>query len=75
MRPVKNPSLSKQTNTNTGTFSLAQFCSEFDKQRFDVGPVDIAAGWSGKYQFQCFLMLAFHSDIVPYIGTVSRVKY
>lgn len=72
---MKNPSFSKQTNTNAGTFSLAQFRSEFDKQRFDVGPVDIAAGWPGKNQFQCFLVLAFHLDIVPHIGTVSRMEY
>ena len=69
---MKNPSFSKQTNTNAGTLSLAQFRSEFDKQRFDVGPVDTAAGWSGKDLLQCFLMFPLHLDIVPYAGTVSN---
>ena len=72
---MKNPSFAKQTNTNTGTFSLTQLRAKFDKQRFDVSPINIAAGWSGKYQFQCFLMFAFHMGIVPRIGTVSKVKY
>ena len=72
---MKNPPFSKQTNTNTGAFALAQFRTELDQQRFDVGPVDIGAGGSSKYQFQCLLMFALHLEIVSRNGTASRMKY
>lgn len=72
MRPVKDPSFSKQTDTHTRTLALAQLRSELDKQRLDVRPVDIAADGSCKYQFQCLLMFVLHFAMVPYLDTVSN---
>ena len=72
---MKHSDFSKQTHTNAGTFPLAHLRAEFDKQRFDVGPVDVGGSGSGKYPFECFLVFAFHSDIVPHLSTVSRMKY
>ena len=51
MRPVKHSSFSKQTDPDTRTFALADFRAKLDKESFDIRPVDIAARWSGKYQF------------------------
>ncbi len=51
MRPVKNSSFSKQTDTHTRTLALADLRAKLDKETFDIRPVDITARWSGKYQF------------------------
>lgn len=72
MGPVEYPSLAKQANTDTRAFAFTQLSAKLDEQRFDVGPVDVAAGWSGKYQFQRLLVSTFHIRIVPRSSTVSR---
>lgn len=72
MGPVEHPSLTKQANTYTRAIAFTDLCAKLDEQRLDIGPVDVAAGWSGKDQCQRSSMSAFHVSIVPSSSTVSR---
>lgn len=69
---MKHSSFSKQAYADAGTLPLAQLSAQLKQQGFDIRPRDIPARRPRKDQFQCLLMFAFHEDIVPYDGTVSR---
>lgn len=57
---MEYPSFAKQANTDTGAFTLTQFSAQANEQRFNIAPLDTAAGWSGKYLFQRLLLLTLH---------------
>jgi homogentisate 1,2-dioxygenase len=65
MRTMEHPSLTEQANTHTRALAFTKLRTKLKEQRFDVSPVDVATGWSGKYQFQRSLVSAFHVNIVP----------
>ena len=69
---MKHPSFPKQADANSGSFPLTDLCAKLDQLRFDVIPMDVSADWSGENQFERLLMLAFHTSMVLFFGTVLR---
>jgi hypothetical protein len=57
---VEHVPLAKQTHADARPFSLTDFCSQFDEQRFNVTPSDVSADGARKDQFKRSGMLAFH---------------
>ena len=53
----------------TTTLSLADFSAQFDKQRFNIAPLDVSTRGAGEDQFESSLVLPLHTEIVPRSGT------
>ena len=57
-----------QDDQNTGAFGLLHFRTERRQKRSDISPLDVPTHWSLEDQFQRFLMLTLHGNMVPIIG-------
>jgi len=51
MWTVKHPHLLKQKYRDPATRPLFDLRAQFNEQTFNIPPLDIRAGWSGKDQF------------------------
>ena len=58
---MKHPDLVKQKHPNPGTFSLVDFRSRFDEQRFDITPWNRSTDRAGKNAFQCLSVFSLHA--------------
>ena len=59
----------EEDHSYTTTLSFADFCAQFDKQRFDIAPLDISTRGASEEQFESSLVLPLHTEIVPRSGT------
>lgn len=66
---MKDPHLIKQKDRNPTTCPLFNFCTLFNEKALNIAPLDIAARWPRKNQFNNSLMPTFHQAIVPFSGT------
>lgn len=66
---MKHPHFLEQNHGYTTALSLADFGTQFYKQRFNIAPLDVCAYRAGKDQFKSSLVLALHAAIVPRSGT------
>jgi hypothetical protein len=62
---VKHSHFFKHDHGYATSFSLTDFGAQFDKQRFDVAPLDVSTRGAGEDQFKSALMLPLHAQIVP----------
>jgi antitoxin ParD1/3/4 len=60
MRPVEDANLRKQDDSNAAAFTLADFCTQLSKKRFDIAPLNVGAGGVRKDRVQCSLVSALH---------------
>ena len=67
---MKNANLFKQDNRYATAFSFTDLGAQFDEQRFDIAPLDIAAHRASENQIKGALVLPLHS---PY-GTKIRYR-
>jgi len=72
MRTVKNPHFAKQKDRNATAPPLFNLSPQFSEKALNIAPLDIAACWPRKNQFNNSLMPAFHSIIVPFLGTENN---
>jgi hypothetical protein len=67
--PVKYPNFLKEDHGDTTTLSFADLGAQFFEKRFDISPLNIAAGGPGEDQFEGALVLSPHAPMVPESGT------
>lgn len=60
MRTVKYPSFVKKSDKYPGAFAFADGRAQFNEQRFNILPLDVATDWAVKYQIQSALVLTFY---------------
>lgn len=59
-----------QGDQNPGTFGFFNHCPKPRQKRHHIFPLNIPANGTFEYQFQRFLMLALHGNMVPYNGAI-----
>jgi hypothetical protein len=72
MRTVKHPHFTKQKYRNPASRMLFDLRAKLNEQGFNIAPLDVCAGGSGKNQFNNSLALPFHECMVPLSGTAPR---
>lgn len=66
---MENANFRKQDNGHTASFALAYLRAEFDEERLDVAPLNVATRRAGKEQLKSSLMLTLQALMVPVSGT------
>jgi len=73
---MKHSNFFKQNYGYPTTFSLADFGTQFYKQRFDIAPLNVPTRGSGEDQFESALVLPLHAEMVPRSSTeVPGVRF
>jgi hypothetical protein len=57
---VEDTNFTEKYNRNTASFSFIDFSSQFNKEHFNVPPLNIRTGWARVDQFECALAPALH---------------
>jgi hypothetical protein len=70
MGAVKNFDFIKQDYSHPAPFALAHFGTQFQKQRLNIPPRDIATDGMRKNCQQSSLVSPFHEEMVPHFGTI-----
>lgn len=70
MRSVKYSDLAEKNHRNSTAFALTDLGPKLYKQGFNVAPMNITAQGAGEYDLKGFLVLSFHGNLVPDLGTM-----
>ena len=57
---MKDTHFAKQHNSHTAAFSLTDLCTQLFKQTFNVAPLDVGTGGSGKNELKRALVFSLH---------------
>ena len=72
---MEDANFTEKYNRHSASFSLTDFSAQFNKEHFNVSPLNIRTGWTRVDQLECSLVPALHLRMVPLSSTDERKAF